>query len=151
MWAYAENWDTDEIRSQTLSSLLEMGEINYQRLLQLIPDLDELPAHSVSQVDRCLDLHLHIHDRWKYTTNLTLTYDFEGAREPNLTIRLYHDARCAEAMSALLHRSGPLDALHPQATLYHKWTLNRFLYKWLGYCLRRGHRFCPEALAVADL
>jgi hypothetical protein len=21
-----------------------------------------------------------------------------------------------------------------------KWRLNRFLYKWLGYCLRQGHK-----------
>ncbi len=22
--------------------------------------------------------------------------------------------------------------------------MNRFLYKWLGYCLRQGHRFAPN-------
>ncbi|MCB1876960.1 MAG: DUF1249 domain-containing protein [Chromatiales bacterium] len=151
MWAFSENWDADEIRAHTLSALLEMAETNYRRLMLLIPEIDELPQHSVSRVNRCLDLHLHIHDRWRYTTNITLTYELEGLREPDLTIRLYHDARCAEAMSALLHRAGPLDALHPRATLYQKWTLNRFLYKWLGYCIRRGHRFRPEAMALADL
>ncbi|MCP4188575.1 MAG: DUF1249 domain-containing protein, partial [Gammaproteobacteria bacterium] len=25
----------------------------------------------------------------------------------------------------------------------HKWVMNRFLYKWLGYCLHQGHFFQP--------
>jgi len=28
--------------------------------------------------------------------------------------------------------------------------MNRFLQKWLGYCLMQGHRFIPGRLVVPD-
>jgi len=34
-------------------------------------------------------------------------------------------------------------------TLAEKWHMNRFLQKWLGYCLMQGHRFTPERVIVA--
>ena len=34
-------------------------------------------------------------------------------------------------------------------TLQEKWRMNRFLQKWLGYCLMQGHRFTPERVIVA--
>jgi uncharacterized protein YqiB (DUF1249 family) len=34
--------------------------------------------------------------------------------------------------------------LHHHYSLTEKWRMNRFLYKWLGYCLRQGHHFAPE-------
>jgi len=145
MWPYPEHWDVDTIQSHTLAALMEMGETNYLRLRRLIPDLDHLPPRSVSRVDGCLDLHLEILDRWRYTTNLVLTYQFPGdsgsRAEPDLNLRLYHDARAAEAVSGILQRTGPLAQLDPRYTLHQKWMLNRFLYKWLGYCLWRGHCF----------
>ncbi len=159
MWPYPERWDLYARHPHTFAALMEMGEANHHLLRRLIPDLGRLPRHAVSQVAGCLDLHLEIVDRWKYTTNLILTYRFRDlpsvVREPNLNIRLYHDAKSAEAISGVLHRAaGELNALDPRFTLHHKWTLNRFLYKWLGYCLHRGHCFrvensCEER-ALAD-
>ena len=152
MWPYPAHWEVDTVRTHTLSALMEMGEVNYHRLLRLAPDLRTLPRHSVSRVSGCLDLHLEILDRWRYTTNVVLTYRFpgtaDGAREPDLNVRLYHDARAAEAMSGILHRNQMLNALDPRFTLHHKWTLNRLLYKWLGYCLHRGHCFSCSSSAA---
>jgi hypothetical protein len=34
--------------------------------------------------------------------------------------------------------------LHHHYSLGEKWRMNRFLYKWLGYCLRQGHCFAPD-------
>jgi hypothetical protein len=34
--------------------------------------------------------------------------------------------------------------LHHHYSLTEKWRMNRFLHKWLGYCLRQGHRFAPD-------
>lgn len=143
MWPYPKHYDLPDARERTLNALMEMSEVNYHRLTRLIPDLVDLPRHSVSRVDGCLDLHLEILDRWTYTSNLLLTYRFEEQNkiEPALNIRIYHDAGMAEAMSGILHRGGLIRTLDPRLTLNEKWLLNRFLYKWLGYNLRRGHSF----------
>ena len=52
---------------------------------------------------------------------------------PDVSIRMYHDARLAEARS--LRQSVPV------VPPYKKWTHNRFLQKWLSYCLDQGYRF----------
>jgi uncharacterized protein YqiB (DUF1249 family) len=62
--------------------------------------------------------------------------------KPDLLVRVYLDARQAEVLSRtcrfdevdLRRQRGDLDT-----QLICKWRLNRFLYKWLGYCLRQGH------------
>jgi hypothetical protein len=38
--------------------------------------------------------------------------------------------------------------MHHRYTLDEKWVMNRFLQKWLGYCLRQGHRFNPGAATL---
>jgi hypothetical protein len=35
-------------------------------------------------------------------------------------------------------------------TLVQKWHMNRFLQKWLGYCLMQGHRFIPGQVLEPD-
>ena len=35
-------------------------------------------------------------------------------------------------------------------SLYDRWRRNRFLYRWLGYCLHRGHRFQVSSDAADD-
>jgi hypothetical protein len=35
-------------------------------------------------------------------------------------------------------------------TLTEKWHMNRFLQKWLGYCLMQGHRFIPGRVVLAE-
>ncbi|WP_459864487.1 DUF1249 domain-containing protein [Endothiovibrio diazotrophicus] len=136
---------------------MEVYETNYRLLARLIPNLRSLGDHEVSSVAECLDLHLRMVERHKYTTLISLTYlfDREGATErvaePGVLIRLYHDARVAEvygcgacveeAVEAEGARHGLPDLAERQ------WSVNLFLEKWLAYCLERGHRFstCPPA------
>jgi hypothetical protein len=35
-------------------------------------------------------------------------------------------------------------------TLVEKWHMNRFLQKWLGYCLMQGHRFIPGRVLLPE-
>ena len=129
----------------------------------LIPELRKFPAASsgdldtdnphrvvyTSSVKGCLDLELSSVEHSKYTTTFNLTYCFTGdlrnPREPDLTIRIYHDARTCEVMSGLLQgmKHGPLR----RRDLHEGYRLNRFLNKWLKYCLRQGHGF--EKIAQA--
>jgi uncharacterized protein YqiB (DUF1249 family) len=54
---------------------------------------------------------------------------------------VYHDACLVEVLSGhLKHGRQRLEHLPADAKI-EKWKLNRFLYKWLGFCLHQGHQF----------
>ncbi len=131
-----------------LGELMAIYECNYIRIRQLIPDLAAVGDGGVSNAPGALELQLRVGERNRYTTTLTLTYEFEdeeGAfRAPDIQVRIYHDARLAEVISCG-RRRGQRDAEYDRwrrdYSLDDKWRINRFLQKWLGYCLRQGHRF----------
>ena len=140
-----------EPRPRTFAGLMQLAEDNYILLRRLVPDISALDCSVVSRARGCLDLHLQITGRWKFTSELILTYWFRASQgiihEPDLHIRIYHDARAAEAVCGILRHQRLIDIESSQTALEEKWDLNRFLCKWLGYCLHRGHRFEPESRA----
>lgn len=138
---------------RNLPGLMALYEENYIRLRRLVPRLPAAGETRVSRVTGCVDLHLEVLERAPYTTTLRLTYCFDdGAtirREPDLLLRMHHDARTAEAMNIHLPRGRY--RFEARRTLHRCWERNRFLHRWLGYCLYRGHRFDARgapALAV---
>lgn len=138
------------VRARDLPALMELYELNYIQLRQLVSDLDALQDHSVSMVRNALPLYLDIRERSKYTTTLRLTYLFDrqgdSVAAPDMVVRLYHDAQVAEVISRGAGRGRRRDAydrFHHRYTVEAKWQVNRFLHKWLGYCLHQGHRFSP--------
>jgi len=60
--------------------------------------------------------------------------------EPDLHLKIYHDARVIEVQQFQSRTYGPLSVTN---MIDQKWMMNRFLYKWLGYCLHQGHYFHP--------
>jgi hypothetical protein len=136
----------------TFAALMDVYERNYINLRRLIPTLPPVSATRISRIAGGLDLHLQIIERSRYTSELSLTYQFaqeSGAifAEPNLRIRIYHDAQLAEVMAAqprhyAAFTADLLLAARPDSSqLRRRWQINRFLFKWLTYCLRQGHRF----------
>jgi uncharacterized protein len=136
----------------TFSALMDLYECNYIQIRRLLPVMPPASATRVSQPPDGLDLHAQILKCSRYTSELTLTYQFDqedGRRiaEPNLRIRVYHDARQAEVLAAhprhypIFTADGLDHSLANGAALFSRWRTNRFLYKWLSYCLRQGHRF----------
>ena len=134
----------------SFAGLMELYESNYLRLRRLCPDVNSVNRHQISQLDRGSDLHLELIERTPYTTQLRLTYLFSdistGAalREPDVLIRMYHDARQAEVLERYCRHRGELfaQAAAPQVPdLLCRWRYNRFLFKWLGFLLRQGHQF----------
>ena len=133
------------------AALMDLYECNYIHMRRLLPVVPPPQARRVSRIAEGLDLHLLVLERCRYTSELTLTYRFAQPAdavlfEPNLRIRIYHDARQAEALAGRSRRQAPWaaglsacgDGVSP---LLSGWRRNRFLYKWLRYCLRQGHRF----------
>lgn len=142
----------DQILAQPVRSfanLMELYENNYIFMRRLLPDLDRLPDQAISRVAGAVDLQLDIIERCPYTTMLTLTHLFEdqdGFTSPDLEVRVYHDARTAEALPSSSLQGFKLWRRQPQPdprSLAWRWEVNRFLFRWLRYCLAEGHGFVP--------
>lgn len=145
------------VRARDLPALMELYELNYIQLRRLVPDVNAIDDLIVSQADGALPLHLTVQERCKYTTTLHLTYHFnEGDGDypaPDLLVRMYHDAQVAEVIARGRPRGcrdADYDRFQHQYSIEAKWQVNRFLHKWLGYCLRQGHGFSPVCEQLAD-
>jgi uncharacterized protein YqiB (DUF1249 family) len=142
-------------RPASFVSLMSLYESNYIRLSWLIPGLTAFPSTAVSEVAGDCPLHLRLHERSRYTTTLTLTYLFDeggvAVSDPDLQIRIYHDARLAEVQAcARWHRHAVLESLRSELarSLGERWLRNMMLNKWLDYCVERGHCFRVPATAT---
>lgn len=146
----------EDVMHDDFVSLMDMYEENYLRLRKLIPDLAAIEHRAMSYAPGHLDLHLEILERSRYTTTLILSYGFNEAgepglrMEPNLKVRIYHDAGLAEAMSGRLHHGRLVLENLPADARRQKWQLNRFFSKWLRYCLRQKHGFVAAQKLVAE-
>ncbi len=130
--------------SGRFASLMELYETNYMLIRLLVPGLQGLedPLY-VSQPPGVMALELSQIEHSRYTSTFNLSYRFSAAlrheREPDLAIRIYNDARTCEVMSGLI----PTDRqeIRRVRNLMDGYRLNRFLQKWVSYCLRQGHSF----------
>jgi len=133
-------------RPGTFTGLMTLYESNYIKLNQLCAAL-EWPADAiVSSSPRDNDLYAEIVRREPYTTTLRLTYWFDDAgvpaADPDIIVRIYHDARLVEAVSSgEAHRHAKLReiACSSNAELDRRWRLNMLLNKWLDYLFEAGH------------
>jgi len=140
-------YDARLLRPKTsgrFSSLMDLYEQNYILARVLIPELREMQGGTFrSRVEGCMTLELSEIAHTRYTSTFNLTYRFSSelryAREPDLMLRLYHDARTCEAMSGLL--SSRTNEIRRVRDLSNGHRLNRFVGKWLSYCGRQGHSF----------
>ena len=85
-----------------------------------------------------------------FTTDFELTYAFDAIEDrvesrstaPDMQVRVYHDARVAEALAwAPQHGHALLRGWrqYVQRGLDQRWARNVMLNKWLEYCKDRGH------------
>jgi uncharacterized protein len=139
-------------RPRSFVSLMTLYESNYIRLGWLVPDLRRLSGSLTSEVAGEPSLELAVVEQCRYTTALQMSYLFgEGERaerEPGLEIRVYHDARLAEACgTGAAPRHPRLRRLVAGVTPNQgkRWSCNMLLNKWLEYCVGSGHRFAVPA------
>jgi uncharacterized protein YqiB (DUF1249 family) len=138
-------------RPVSFVSLMSLYESNFIRLRGLLGDVRTLAGRIVSTTPSDCDLHLEIVEHSPYTSVLRLTYFFDDAAEqvadPDLEVRVYHDARLAEASRcARWVRHPGLETIRSDLSmgLGERWLRNMLLNKWLDYCVDRGHRFAVE-------
>lgn len=144
-------------RPGSFVSLMALYESNHQRLQSLAGSLRALQGERRSTLEGDCELLLRVIEKAPYTTELELTYEFDSSglqdagddhpladwpSAPDMLIRVYHDARLAEAHGwAARHQHPWLTEVrrHSLATLDQRWARNIMLNKWLDYCLERGH------------
>jgi uncharacterized protein YqiB (DUF1249 family) len=143
--ACAVSW---RARPVSFVSLMTLYESNYIRLRALVREPAALSEPLVSRVAGDCDLHLSVVEHCRYTSVLRLTYLFDEldatVAEPDLEVRVYHDARLAEACRCARWQRHPgLASLQASLSiaLGERWRRNMLLNKWLEYCADRGHRF----------
>jgi uncharacterized protein YqiB (DUF1249 family) len=134
-------------RPGTFTGLMTLYESNYIKLNQLGSTLEWRADAIVSSSPRDSDLYAEIVRREAYTTTLRLTYWFLGADglsapDPDIVVRIYHDARLVEAVSSReAHSHTKLRELarNNNEELDRRWRLNMLLNKWLDYLFEVGH------------
>lgn len=136
--------------------LEKLCESNYQKLLQLIPNLRSLDSPAVARTAEHPALFLEIVDRNPYTLTIELSHRFKQPISermlPALEIRIYLDAQLAEVIRD--HDRPAASQAHPDpaqsvAIRDYKWRLNYFLQKWLDHCLNSEYRFASQADCAA--
>jgi len=136
-------------RPGSFTGLMLLYESNNLKLEQLIGDLDPACSLWVSRVRGDSDLFLERLDSERYTTTLRMTYrlrDEHGAllRDPDMTLRIYHDADVVEALNCRQwHRHRHLSEIRRSHVreLSRRWQINMMLNKWLDYLIDSGHGF----------
>jgi hypothetical protein len=137
---------------------MSLYESNYVKLRQLAAELEWSADAVVSAPIRDHALHAEILRREPYTTTLRLTYwlpdDGDAVvPEPDLVLRIYHDARLVGALScaeSLRHAKLRELARDSHTELGRRWQLNMLLNKWLDYLLEVGHSLEDPAVHPAD-
>jgi hypothetical protein len=139
-------------RPRSFVSLMTLYESNYIRLGWLVPDLRRIHGSLTSEVAGEPALELAVVEQCRYTTALQMSYLFGDGpartREPELEVRVYHDARLAEACGTGGRPTHPrLRQLAQGVAANHgrRWSCNMLLNKWLEYCVGSGHRFAVPA------
>lgn len=141
----------------SFAGLMALYENNYLRLQKLLGAPLRLPGEGkiISRVPGDEPLHLEVRERARYTSTIRLTYWFmeEGFKEnascipdPDLMLKVYHDARMVEAWGCGPHhhhhllRELPVNVTITAPTeLKRRWAMNSLLNKWLDYCYQKNH------------
>lgn len=154
-------WLRGALQPRSFSGLMALYESNYRRFERLVPEVNVPFERAVSRgIDQ--DLHLSVLERCRYTTTIYLTHWFgqgdEARPDPDLKLRIYRDARLAEAIYCDAASRYAALAGVPQIDAYvaaTQWPRNLLLNKWLAYCLQQGHGFSaahrPRQAARSEL
>ncbi|WP_034220190.1 DUF1249 domain-containing protein [Arenimonas donghaensis] len=128
---------------------------NFGRLTRMFQPQVLVEGRYLSRVPGGLDLQVDVLAQHAYTVELRLSYLMIDARtgqpDPSAYVRLYRDARQAEATHCYVGRHWQdVLGLRPsvQALVGHRLRMNGFLNKWLDYLEGQGHG--PHSLTDGD-
>ncbi len=141
----------DWVKHRYVPDIAKFGAIcesNYVRINKLLSDMDEgaeVVYKLYNEGAYLGDIRLQVLETSRYT-NLILLEQIQTSgkwlNNPQLTVRVYHDARMVEVISAADHPRVEAVNDYPNHKMHlpdEKLQLNQFLSEWLGYCLNHGH------------
>jgi uncharacterized protein YqiB (DUF1249 family) len=127
-----------------VANMHKVCEVNYGRLLRLLPDCDTQDLQYQFEVNMGLIYTIKIINCSRYTSTLEMSQKsqmgFEFLR-PVVQVRLYHDAKMAEVISAQNIGSLKPSYQYPNIKMYQKnekEMVNLFLAEWLQFCLTQS-------------
>ena len=141
-----------------LNAHMAVCEANYARLMRLMHMLDDRDRSAFAMTLGEIEPHvtLRVVARYKYTTEVELSQHharegvseedvseevLETAPETTLSVRLYHDAKCAEVIAFQDQRAFRAVYGYPNRQMRHpdeKVQVNRFLGEFLHMCITHG-------------
>lgn len=119
---------------------------NHGKLTRLFEPGDLGAGSYLSSIGDGLDLRVDVIEQHRFTVELRMTYamcdPLTGEPDPSAFVRLYRDARQAEATHCYVGRRWQ-DVIGmyppPAEVIGHRLRMNTFLGKWLDYLAERGH------------
>lgn len=133
--------------SMNLPAHMAECDANYLRLLKLFPALrkDDAREFALGLGPDAVRIELRVVERAPYTSLVRLIqHDSLGSDwmgQPQITVRLYHDARCAEVVSYQRFRDFKAVYEYPNPAMHHpdeKVQVNRLLGELLALSLSQG-------------
>ena len=120
-------------------------EMNYARIMQLIPDLPESGgAVLLSNNSNQGQIRIELVERSPYTSKLELIHQIPALQgwipDMRISVHVYHDAEVAEVVSYQSQHGFEARNDYPNPRMHHpneKAELNRFLSDWLDHCLKQ--------------
>lgn len=129
-----------------LANMHQVCEVNYGRLLRLIPDCDTEQLQYQFRINDSLNYTIKITECSRYTSTLEMSQKSQTGFEfmrPIVQVRLYHDAKMAEVLSAQNIGSLQPSYRYPNIKMYQKnekEMVNLFLAEWLQFCLSQSNQ-----------
>jgi uncharacterized protein YqiB (DUF1249 family) len=133
-----------------LANMHKVCDVNYARLLRLLPDCDTENLQYQFEVNDRLSYTIKIIECSRYTSTLEMSQKSQLGRvgqieyeflRPVVQVRLYHDAKMAEVISAQNIGSLQPSYQYPNTKMYQKnekEMVNLFLAEWLQFCLTQS-------------
>ncbi|WP_340678464.1 DUF1249 domain-containing protein [Paraglaciecola sp.] len=127
-----------------LDNMHKVCELNYARLLSLLPDCDTHSLEYQFQVNQTLKYQMKILESSRYTSSVEMSQrcsDGPVFMRPVVVVRLYHDAQMAEVISSQHIASLKPSYEYPNSKMYQrneKEMVNTFLGEWLVFCLKHS-------------
>ncbi|MCF2949078.1 DUF1249 domain-containing protein [Paraglaciecola aquimarina] len=134
-----------------LANMHQVCELNYGRLLRLLPDCDTEDLSYQFDINSSLQYTIKIIECSRYTSTLEMSQKSQTGFEflrPIVQVRLYHDAKMAEVLSAQNIGSLKPSYQYPNIKMYQKnekEMVNQFLAEWLQFCLNQNKQTQPVA------
>ena len=139
--------ETHKKYSIDLAGQMAACEMNYARLMRLLPELMDhnQEQFAVELVGESIIVQVDVTERCIYTTMLEIRQASEDTLKwvtaPCFSLRVYHDVQMTEVISFNNHRLLRPKYQYPNENMYQqdeKAQLNAFLGEWLKHCLRYG-------------